>query len=50
MDGRDIGTEVLPNVELKVFMTASVDERAMRRHKENLERGIDSSIEVLTRK
>lgn len=47
MDGRDIGTEVLPNAELKIFMTASVDERALRRHKENSKRGIDSSIEKL---
>ena len=48
MDGRDIGTDVLPNAELKVFMTASVDERAQRRHTENIKRGIDSSIEKLT--
>lgn len=34
MDGRDIGTHVLPDAELKVFLTASVRERAMRRHKE----------------
>lgn len=48
MDGRDIGTEVLPSAELKVFMTASVEERAMRRYKENSKRGIESSIEKLT--
>ncbi|WP_339249966.1 (d)CMP kinase [Sporosarcina sp. FSL W8-0480] len=40
MDGRDIGTAVLPNAELKVFMTASVDERAERRFIENGKRGI----------
>lgn len=34
MDGRDIGTHVLPNAELKIFLTASVKERARRRHKE----------------
>ncbi|GIO30847.1 MULTISPECIES: (d)CMP kinase [Paenibacillus] len=34
MDGRDIGTTVLPNAELKIFMTASVKERALRRFKE----------------
>ncbi|WP_028610508.1 (d)CMP kinase [Paenibacillus harenae] len=34
MDGRDIGSHVLPDAELKVFLTASVKERAMRRHKE----------------
>lgn len=47
MDGRDIGTHVLPNAELKIFMTASVDERASRRHLENKKRGIDSSLEQL---
>lgn len=47
MDGRDIGTDVLPNAELKIFMTASVDERAHRRHIENVKRGIDSSIKEL---
>lgn len=47
MDGRDIGTAVLPDAELKVFMTASVDERARRRHAENLRRGFDSSLEQL---
>lgn len=34
MDGRDIGTYVLPNAELKIFLTASVDERARRRYEE----------------
>jgi len=34
MDGRDIGTHVLPTAELKVFLTASVEERARRRHRE----------------
>ncbi|MEC7242690.1 MAG: (d)CMP kinase [Myxococcota bacterium] len=44
MDGRDIGTVVLPHAELKVFLTASVDVRAERRHAEQLSRGIESSI------
>jgi len=39
MDGRDIGTVVFPNAELKIFMTASADERAKRRYHELLERG-----------
>ena len=39
MDGRDIGTVVLPNADLKIFMTASAEERAKRRYKELLERG-----------
>ncbi|ARJ51886.1 (d)CMP kinase [Staphylococcus lutrae] len=47
MDGRDIGTTVLPNAEVKVYMVASVDERAERRFKDNQERGISSSIEQL---
>lgn len=34
MDGRDIGSHVLPNAELKIFLTASVKERALRRHRE----------------
>ncbi|BCG59942.1 (d)CMP kinase [Paenibacillus sp. URB8-2] len=34
MDGRDIGTTVLPDAEVKIFMTASVEERALRRYKE----------------
>ncbi len=49
MDGRDIGTHVLPNAELKIFMTASVEERAMRRFKENETRGIHTSLEELER-
>src|SRR5690606_8783639 len=39
MDGRDIGTVVFPNAELKIFMNASAEERAQRRYKELLERG-----------
>jgi len=39
MDGRDIGTVVFPNAELKLFMTASADKRATRRYKELLEKG-----------
>lgn len=47
MDGRDIGTTVLPDAEVKVYMIASVEERAERRYKDNQERGIESSIEQL---
>ncbi len=42
MDGRDIGTHVLPESELKVFLSASVDERASRRYKELIENGIEA--------
>ncbi|XCY66015.1 (d)CMP kinase [Streptococcus iniae] len=47
MDGRDIGTVVLPDAELKIFLIASVDERAQRRYKENLEKGIETDLELL---
>lgn len=47
MDGRDIGTVVLPQAELKIFLIASVEERALRRFKENTERGIESDLETL---
>ncbi len=39
LDGRDIGTVVCPRAEVKIFVTASAEERARRRHKELLERG-----------
>lgn len=45
MDGRDIGTYVLPNADVKVFMVASVEERAKRRFKENQEKGIPCTYE-----
>ncbi|WP_208558765.1 (d)CMP kinase [Marinilactibacillus kalidii] len=47
MDGRDIGTVVLPKASLKIFLIASVDERAERRYKENKEKGIDSDLTIL---
>jgi CMP/dCMP kinase len=47
MDGRDIGTFVLPNAEVKVFLLASVDERAQRRHLENMKKGYPSDLEKL---
>ena len=47
MDGRDIGTVVLPKAELKIFLVASVDERAERRYKENLAKGIETDLETL---
>ena len=40
MDGRDIGTYVLPNARHKFFLTASIEERAKRRYKEMLDKGI----------
>ncbi|MGM0899921.1 MAG: (d)CMP kinase [Bacillota bacterium] len=47
MDGRDIGTHVLPNAEVKVFLLASVEERAQRRHAENIQKGYPSDLETL---
>ncbi|MCT4223693.1 (d)CMP kinase [Elizabethkingia anophelis] len=45
MDGRDIGTVVLPNADYKFFMTASPDERAMRRYKELLSGGTEADLD-----
>ncbi len=45
MDGRDIGTYVLPNAEVKIFQIASVETRAERRYLENQEKGIPTSLE-----
>ncbi|UQS82774.1 (d)CMP kinase [Bombilactobacillus folatiphilus] len=47
MDGRDIGTVVLPQAQVKIFMTASVDERAQRRYQENLARNIKTPLDQL---
>ena len=47
MDGRDIGTHVLTNAELKIFMSASVEERAKRRYLENQKRGIETDLKEL---
>ncbi|MBZ2404898.1 MAG: (d)CMP kinase [Liquorilactobacillus hordei] len=49
MDGRDIGTTVLPSADVKIFMVASVKERALRRYKENIEKGIQTPLEILER-
>ncbi len=50
MDGRDIGTHVLPNAEVKIFMLASVEERAERRHLENMRKGFSSNLEQLKKR
>lgn len=49
MDGRDIGTVVLPDATVKIFLNASVEERAKRRHKENLEKGFESDYDSLVK-
>ncbi len=43
MDGRDIGTYVLPNAQVKIYQIASVETRAVRRYEENLSKGIPTS-------
>ena len=48
MDGRDIGTVVLPNADLKIYLIASAEERALRRYRESISKGIDVSLEQLT--
>lgn len=48
-EGRDQGTEVFPQAELKVFLTASPDERARRRHAEESDRGGTTSLEAVRR-
>jgi len=45
MDGRDIGTVVLPDADVKIFLTASPEARALRRHKELIEKGMDASYD-----
>jgi len=47
MDGRDIGTTVLPNANVKIYLTASVEARASRRYKELIEKGESPSFEVI---
>lgn len=45
MDGRDIGTYVLPDAEIKIFLTASAESRAQRRFAELIEKGVDTTYE-----
>ena len=47
MDGRDIATNVLPHADVKIFLTASIEERAHRRWKEMKEKGYDIALETL---
>ncbi|MDC0173391.1 (d)CMP kinase [Gammaproteobacteria bacterium] len=46
-DGRDMGTVVFPAADLKIYLTASIDERAKRRYKELIEKGEDVSLRAL---
>ena len=49
MDGRDIGTCVLPDAELKIYLTASASERAKRRYLEQKDRGVESDLAQIER-
>ena len=45
MEGRDIGTVVFPNAEVKIYLDCSIEERANRRYKQNIEKGIECTYE-----
>lgn len=47
LDGRDIGTVVLPDADLKIYQIASVETRALRRYKENIERGLEADLDTI---
>lgn len=47
MVGRDIGTVVMPDADLKIYLDASAEERAQRRYRENVERGVNSDFDVI---
>ena len=46
-DGRDMGTTIFPDAPVKIFLTASVEERARRRHKQLMEQGVTASLDTL---
>jgi cytidylate kinase len=48
-DGRDMGTVVFPDAGIKIFLTASAEERASRRYKQLKEKGIDASLATLVK-
>ncbi|MGH8276973.1 MAG: (d)CMP kinase, partial [Steroidobacteraceae bacterium] len=48
-DGRDMGTVVFPGAQLKVYLTATAEERALRRHKQLKNKGSDVSLPALSR-
>ena len=48
MDGRDIGTYVLPDAQLKIFLTADLAERARRRYAELTEKGVATTLDAVT--
>lgn len=49
MDGRDIGTNILPDADVKIYLTASVETRARRRYEELKEKGVSCELEEISR-
>lgn len=47
-DGRDMGTVVFPDAPLKIYLTASAEERALRRHKQLIEKGVNANLAALS--
>ena len=47
MEGRDIGTTIFPDADVKIYLDATVEERAKRRYRQNLEKGIESTYEEI---
>ena len=47
-DGRDMGTQVFPGAEVKIFLTASAEERAVRRHNQLKEKGVAATLAALS--
>jgi cytidylate kinase len=47
-DGRDMGTTVFPHADVKIFLTASAEERAARRHKQLKEKGVTATLAALS--
>ena len=47
MDGRDIGTVVLPDAQVKIYLTASAEARALRRYREQVEKGVEQPYEAV---
>ena len=47
MEGRDIGTAVFPNADVKIYLDASIEERAKRRYQQDLEKGMEVTYEEI---
>lgn len=47
LDGRDVGTAIFPNAEIKIFLVANPKKRAIRRYEENLQKGLEANLEEI---